>query len=717
MEELIAFLPPEALVAEFIISALSEVHDWGQTFMNVDIAQKHSKGEDVIVAVLDTGVPNHSDINDNLVQGYSTLADKSDIYDRQGHGCISPQDKVWTSEYGVSSIESLWETVASDNILIGESDNSKIKMIDSLNIKTLARMKDSTMGLSLVKAVHKLEYEGEIFTIKTENTELSLTPWHPVYVVSSRRGEELTVVQKRADELEINDSIFCSRYFEDSLPYLTIPFDVQFNCKYCGYKPNRGLGKRNVCRNCNRSKWYNELSNLIQLDESLAKWLGLLISDGHIMASSTSVEFCGNDLNLIEEFEYLTDKVFQLKCHRYSAKNEKLYRTRVHSSQLIKFLLDYFGLNRGNKSLTVELPKLIEKSNSSVIGAFVAGIIEGDGHVDSSWKIRISCGSKKFSYALKDLLRMRGIRTSVLILKNPSGFNGKTNESNEHYNIRVSPHECITKHLKIKGFENNLANPQPLISESILNIERSLYTGLMYDLTVDNTKNYVSNSLVVSNTHVAGTIAALENGVGVIGVAPKCKIMSIKVLDNSGCGSYQSIVDGINLAVEKKADIISMSLGCPSPTPQLQEAVQNAFKAGVIMVAAAGNSHGAVDYPAAYPEVIAVSAVDKHGNIADFSCRGDSIKAAAPGVDCYSTYLNNQYALLSGTSQATPYISGVCAILLAWSRANPSAEQIHNGQDMLKVLSELCDANNVLAKQEYGFGIPNFANYMPWKDQ
>ena len=216
-------------------------------------------------------------------------------------------------------------------------------------------------------------------------------------------------------------------------------------------------------------------------------------------------------------------------------------------------------------------------------------------------------------------------------------------------------------------------------------------------------------------THVAGTIAALQNGFGVIGVAPKCKILAIKVLDDSGSGSYQSITDGINLAVENKVDIISMSLGCPQPSQQLQDAIQRAFNAGVIIVAAAGNSHGAVDYPAAYPEVIAVSAIDKNGHIADFSCRGDAIKAAAPGVDCYSTYTNNQYALLSGTSQATPYISGVCALLLAWARKTPTAEQIHNCQDMLKVLSEVCNSNNVLVKQDYGFGIPDFANYMPWK--
>lgn len=218
-------------------------------------------------------------------------------------------------------------------------------------------------------------------------------------------------------------------------------------------------------------------------------------------------------------------------------------------------------------------------------------------------------------------------------------------------------------------------------------------------------------------THVAGIIAALANNIGVIGVAPKCKIVPIKVLGDNGLGNMKSIVDGVYKAIELKVDIISMSLGTYKNHPELHKAVREANDKGIIIVASAGNNpNKPITYPAAYPEVIAVSALDQSGKRAVFAAKGDELDASAPGVEVYSTYLNNQYALLSGTSQAAPYISGMCAVLLSWSRQNPDINTIGNTQEMLKMLDDLSGENQVLTKAEYGFGIPNFANYMPWKD-
>ena len=111
-----------------------------------------------------------------------------------------------------------------------------------------------------------------------------------------------------------------------------------------------------------------------------------------------------------------------------------------------------------------------------------------------------------------------------------------------------------------------------------------------------------------------------------------------------------------------------------------------------------------------FDEVIAVSAIDNQGKLANFSSRGDKIAFGAPGVNIYSTYLNNQYAVLNGTSQASPFIAGACALLLAWTRIHPETPQIKTSDDMLRMLSRFTDEQGRLSNGEIGFGIPHFAN-------
>jgi subtilisin len=165
-------------------------------------------------------------------------------------------------------------------------------------------------------------------------------------------------------------------------------------------------------------------------------------------------------------------------------------------------------------------------------------------------------------------------------------------------------------------------------------------------------------------SHVAGTIASLSNTQGVIGVAPQADLYSIKVLDSRGSGYYSDIIEGIQWAINNKMQVINMSLGGSANYTPLHDAVKAARNAGIVVVAAAGNSGGTVSYPAAYAEVIAVSAIQQNNNIASFSSRGSQIDLAAPGVSIYSTYKGKNYATLSGTSMAAPHVAGAAALLL-----------------------------------------------------
>lgn len=166
-------------------------------------------------------------------------------------------------------------------------------------------------------------------------------------------------------------------------------------------------------------------------------------------------------------------------------------------------------------------------------------------------------------------------------------------------------------------------------------------------------------------SHVAGIIGALNNTSGVVGVGPEIDLYAIKVLGASGSGYLSDIIEGIDWAIGRGLQVINMSLGTGSNIESFHDAVIRAYNAGIVVVAAAGNSGGAVIYPAAYPEAIAVSATDSNNAIASFSSRGPEVDISAPGVSIYSTYKGKGYATLSGTSMATPHVAGGAALVLS----------------------------------------------------
>lgn len=198
-------------------------------------------------------------------------------------------------------------------------------------------------------------------------------------------------------------------------------------------------------------------------------------------------------------------------------------------------------------------------------------------------------------------------------------------------------------------------------------------------------------------THVAGTIAATLNDRDVVGAATGAKIYTGKVLDSTGRGYGSWIAAGVLDCVDAGAQVISMSLGSPAeygPDPLITDAIDVALNAAVFVVAAAGNDGGRVGYPAAWPGVIAVSATGAMDELASFSSRGPEIDYAAPGVGVLSLKMGGGVVSYSGTSMATPHVSGVIALALSAGKRKIGVDDIglpleHQGQGRVNALKSV----------------------------
>lgn len=173
-------------------------------------------------------------------------------------------------------------------------------------------------------------------------------------------------------------------------------------------------------------------------------------------------------------------------------------------------------------------------------------------------------------------------------------------------------------------------------------------------------------------THCAGIIGARNNSIGVVGVAPLARIYAVKVLSKSGSGRLSWVIAGLIWSLRNRMQVVSMSLGSASPVnTAYSRIIRRLHRSGIVVVAAAGNSFGSsfpfVNAPANSPGVIAVGAVDSRSRIGNFSSRGgnaNQVTVVAPGVNIVSTFLNNTYRSLTGTSMACPHVAGTVALIL-----------------------------------------------------
>jgi subtilisin len=251
-----------------------------------------------------------------------------------------------------------------------------------------------------------------------------------------------------------------------------------------------------------------------------------------------------------------------------------------------------------------------------------------------------------------------------------------------------------------------------------------------HDFVFDD-DNPIDDNFLSHGTHVAGIVAAKKrnrahvagivavgkkNDIDVYGVAPEAKILAVKVLDGAGFGTADWIIAGIEWAVANGADVINMSFRGPD-SQGLRDACDMARRAGVLLVAAGGNSvagGGTVWFPAAYDSVIAVTATDRSDVPGRFSPIGDKLELAAPGVDIYSTVAGGGYATLSGTSQAAAHVTGAAALYLRSNTRDLNADGLVDSEDVRLLLQDTAIDLGVAGRDPiFGYGLVNAGLAVP----
>uniref|UniRef100_UPI000B441979 S8 family peptidase n=1 Tax=Indiicoccus explosivorum TaxID=1917864 RepID=UPI000B441979 len=229
--------------------------------------------------------------------------------------------------------------------------------------------------------------------------------------------------------------------------------------------------------------------------------------------------------------------------------------------------------------------------------------------------------------------------------------------------------------------------------------------------TVDYTASYSDDQ--GHGTHVAGIIAAADNSYGVVGVAHEASIYAVKAFNAEGQAYLSDLVEGIDWAITNDMDIINLSAGTRSDSTAFRSVIDKAYANGILVVAASGNngtsdtSVDTVNYPARYDSAIGVAAVDKYGRRASFSSAGPDVEVAAPGVRIMSTYTGGQYAYMDGTSMATPYVTGVLALM---KQAYPNL----SNKELRALLTEQAKDLGVAGRDvSFGYGLVQASEFEP----
>lgn len=238
------------------------------------------------------------------------------------------------------------------------------------------------------------------------------------------------------------------------------------------------------------------------------------------------------------------------------------------------------------------------------------------------------------------------------------------------------------------------------------------HPDLMRNIDLSKCRSFIEGEDIFDyqghSTHCSGTIGAIDNTEGIVGIAPEVTIITGKVLDRNGRSQKDSVLKGLQYCLKTNVDVVNLSLGGTSPMPEVHEIIKELTRRNIVVVCAAGNNgENNILYPAKYEEVVTVGSYSDTilKDRSKFSSWGKELDIMAPGDKILSTYLNKGYGVLSGTSMAAPVVSGVVALIIAkFKREN----KVLTVDDIKKMLySTALDVGKTGHDEDSGWGIIN----------
>lgn len=268
-----------------------------------------------------------------------------------------------------------------------------------------------------------------------------------------------------------------------------------------------------------------------------------------------------------------------------------------------------------------------------------------------------------------------------------------TSPSNTPAAVQTSPPDPATWYLERIGAPAEHLQPETPVIVAVIDAGVDTSAPLLQGRIAETVNIVAPDSLRDQSghgTHTAGIIAAHADASGIRGICRSCRLLILKAITNDGYGSDLTVARAIAIAIERGARVINLSIGGPSDTPAIRNAIADAIARDIVVVAAAGNTSGEGQqrsYPAAYPGVIAVSAIDLSNQLAAFARADASIDLVAPGVGIFNIDTSAAgMGSADGTSTAAPQVSAAAALMRAAYPAATAAEirsaLLHSATDL-----------------------------------
>lgn len=361
-----------------------------------------------------------------------------------------------------------------------------------------------------------------------------------------------------------------------------------------------------------------------------------------LIATAVLIYYSQNAIYLNAQISITKSTVENNKNENYIVRTkskDKLVQIREKYSESSEVNNNNEGLLEENKIVSVQL-------SSSQINK-----LENDNSIKYLEKDEIIEGSNKTTFV-----------KSNWFIKNKKKHKKqvKRNKSSDEWNIQMINASDVKTEEKKRNEKIRIA-----ILDSGIDWGNDI--NLVYQVSLVPGEDEMTQVFMDGSGHgssVASLIAAKDNGEGITGINPNAEIYSIRVLDDENEAPLSRVIEGIYMAIEQKVNIINMSFGLNRYSKALEEAIQAATNSGILVVAAAGNTgDDGVQYPAAYDEVLAVGAVDKNGEVTEYSAKGEEVELVAPGELVRTTGFLGTEVINAGTSLAAPQVSAVASLI------------------------------------------------------